>query len=300
MRAWELPVGLGSAGEARREIRWLLSGGMWDDVVDDVALTVSELVTNAVLHAASAVTMTVLAGDDVLRVEVADSNPRSSRLDARLPVDAAGATGRGLGIVAALARRWGVDDEPGGTTVWFELDRAPADPTPAPPVIVNRAAASAPAGDRRVSLLDIPTDTFVADQRHQEDLYREFQLLRAGPSPVPATLATLTTAVVDRYARAHELGRTEGARAATEGRDRFDFAVWMPPEAAPDGRRWLELLTEADERCEAGELVTLPASPAVRALRAWYVEEAGRQLGGEPPRPCPLPAGPDVIAPPTP
>src|SRR5687768_1334474 len=108
MRAWELPAGLGTAGEARREIRWVLSGGTWDDVVDDVALAVSELVTNAVLHAASGVTMTVLAGDDVLRVEVADASPTASRLDARLPADAAGATGRGLDIVAALAQRWGV------------------------------------------------------------------------------------------------------------------------------------------------------------------------------------------------
>jgi hypothetical protein len=32
-------------------------------------------------------------------------------------------SGRGLGLVAALATAWGVDERPGGKSVWFELPR---------------------------------------------------------------------------------------------------------------------------------------------------------------------------------
>ena len=46
MRAWELPADLRSAGEARRQVRWLLSGGAWDDAVDDVDEAYAEIVRN--------------------------------------------------------------------------------------------------------------------------------------------------------------------------------------------------------------------------------------------------------------
>ncbi len=78
----------------------------------------SELVTNAVLHGRSPVTVTTALHDGLLRVEVSDDNSRHPQLQHS---DDSTLDGRGLHIVALLAARWGVTDEPFGKTVWFEL-----------------------------------------------------------------------------------------------------------------------------------------------------------------------------------
>jgi len=90
---------------------------------DPAALLVSELSTNAVLHAGTEFTVTVHGEESApIRVEVTDGNSGSPTLrdNAMTP------NGRGLRIVASLAERWGVDEHPGGTkTVWFELVPGP-------------------------------------------------------------------------------------------------------------------------------------------------------------------------------
>jgi anti-sigma regulatory factor (Ser/Thr protein kinase) len=91
------------------------------DLADDTALVVTELAANAMVHAGTGFTVDLAAGPDVLRISVRDGSP--------LP-PAAAAAGlpavplHGLGAVAALARRWGV--EPlghSGKSVWVELRR---------------------------------------------------------------------------------------------------------------------------------------------------------------------------------
>ncbi|MEX2290933.1 MAG: ATP-binding protein [Mycobacteriales bacterium] len=91
----------------------------WDDSADTVALLVSEMATNAVLHAyGSEIRVRVLDRGLRLRVEVHDGSPA-------LPVPrnapARDEDGRGLALVEALAVGWGADLAPGGKTVWFEV-----------------------------------------------------------------------------------------------------------------------------------------------------------------------------------
>lgn len=83
-------------------------------------LLVSEVVTNAVLHARSKISVLIERVGGVLRVSVHDS---SSRLPVRKPLDPMVESGRGLNIVDALATRWGVDVDgrSPGKTVWFEV-----------------------------------------------------------------------------------------------------------------------------------------------------------------------------------
>jgi hypothetical protein len=91
------------------------------DLADDTALVVTELAANAMVHAGTGFTVDLAAGPDVLRISVRDASP--------LPPGAAAAglpamPLHGLGAVAALARRWGV--EPlghSGKSVWVELRR---------------------------------------------------------------------------------------------------------------------------------------------------------------------------------
>jgi anti-sigma regulatory factor (Ser/Thr protein kinase) len=90
-----------------------------DPIIDDIELVVSELVTNAVLHARSATRLTIEGDDDRVRITVADDDPAPPRLR-DYGTDAV--TGRGVYIVDRLVDDWGV--EPLGDTgkrVWCEV-----------------------------------------------------------------------------------------------------------------------------------------------------------------------------------
>ncbi len=81
-------------------------------------LLVSELVANAVRHAASTVELQLTAGARALTVAVSDASPelpstRGADLDAE--------HGRGMLLVDQMADRWGADRHPNGKRVWFEL-----------------------------------------------------------------------------------------------------------------------------------------------------------------------------------
>ena len=86
--------------------------------LDALTLGVSELATNAVLHAATAFVVTLERLPDGVRVSVTDRDPSVPRLG---DVDATAPTGRGLAIVRALSRRMQVDPSDPGKTIWFEL-----------------------------------------------------------------------------------------------------------------------------------------------------------------------------------
>ncbi len=88
------------------------------EVSECAALLTSELVTNAVLHAATPFTVTLHLMADRIRVDVADSSPVAPSLK-DYATDAA--TGRGLTLFNTLASDWGVQPVMGGKIVWFEL-----------------------------------------------------------------------------------------------------------------------------------------------------------------------------------
>lgn len=88
------------------------------ELVERVLLVVSELATNAVLHARTPFVVRMSGGDGSIRVEVFDtSDGRPQPGD----MDPSAVTGRGLGIVDALASTWGVEPAEGGKWVWAEL-----------------------------------------------------------------------------------------------------------------------------------------------------------------------------------
>lgn len=93
-------------------------------VADALRLAVSELATNAVIHARTPFTLRIVRrGSGTVRVSVTDGSVAVPVRQERRP-DAAG--GRGISIVEDLASEWGVEPHPGGKTVWFELRSRPA------------------------------------------------------------------------------------------------------------------------------------------------------------------------------
>src|SRR5437588_846609 len=84
-----------SVGIARRHLRdALATRGVPADVVDDAVLATSELVTNAVLHARTPLTVLVDANHHSVRVGVRDGDDTPIDLP-ELVVSARGMTGRG-------------------------------------------------------------------------------------------------------------------------------------------------------------------------------------------------------------
>jgi anti-sigma regulatory factor (Ser/Thr protein kinase) len=114
---WLQPNAL-APGRARRWLaEWCVHWGC-TDIEDDAALLVSELITNATLHARTTITVSARFEGNQLRVAVADRQP--GLLRAALPAGSA-ESGRGLPVVEALATKWGVHNHRGGKFVWFTL-----------------------------------------------------------------------------------------------------------------------------------------------------------------------------------
>lgn len=118
-----LPAEPVSARQARRFVTRALSEIGLPELTEIALILVSELVTNAILHARSEVTLTVTRTSGGLRMEVGD---RSSSAPSVRHYSAEATTGRGLVLVDSLADAWGSDIGPSGKTVWFELTPAAA------------------------------------------------------------------------------------------------------------------------------------------------------------------------------
>lgn len=114
-----LPGEARSAGEARRFLASTLTGWGNARYKEDAALLLSELVTNAALHAKTDIVVRIELKAENLLLAVTDGSPRQ-------PVvrhySTQSTTGRGLALVEALALRWGISPHPDGSkTVWAEL-----------------------------------------------------------------------------------------------------------------------------------------------------------------------------------
>ncbi|MFG2193748.1 ATP-binding protein [Streptomyces sp. NPDC048639] len=127
--AFELPALRTSVAEARRHVVTLLHDwGADGETAEGVELVISELVTNAICHTDSdTIGCRLLMNGGLLRVEVADEGWASTApLTHPGPVDLDGEGGRGLLLVDALSRTWGVLTAANGHghVVWAELPYA--------------------------------------------------------------------------------------------------------------------------------------------------------------------------------
>ena len=120
-----LPPLTSSARQARQFVDEAIEGTSPVDGM--LSVLVSELASNAILHAQTDFTVRVHDRDDVLRIEVADG---SAVAPTKKDYGPDAITGRGLQLVESVADRWGVDVVAGGKTVWFELDRIGAGANP--------------------------------------------------------------------------------------------------------------------------------------------------------------------------
>lgn len=123
---WRFPADPASTRSARHLVLEALGDLQLDAASDSAALVVSELTSNALLHARSDFVVRLVVrppedGRTVVRIEVGDG---SSRLPTVHNFTIASTSGRGLHLVESLSAAWGVELAEGlsGKTVWAELD----------------------------------------------------------------------------------------------------------------------------------------------------------------------------------
>ncbi|WP_183061881.1 ATP-binding protein [Motilibacter peucedani] len=253
----------------------LRRAGQAEDVVDTAALLVSELVTNAVVHARSSVGITVTVNRRGVVVEVADHSPhlpvqRSFTTDAT--------TGRGLELLQALSVQHGARrTDSGGKVVWFALGQ----PQP------ERAEQAAPQPEPSVEvrLLHLPVGLYATFLEHAASLLREHlmtaldEATRADASEADDAAAGNEALTVLAEAVAPSLA------AAAPGASSVDARAQLPRSAVPRFLTLQRALDRAVAQAAAGLLLAPASQPEIRRLRIWCCDQVVNQAMGADPEP---------------
>jgi PAS domain S-box-containing protein len=288
-----------SVGDARRLVREQLNGAGRADLVEAAELVVTEVVTNALVHAGTTIDVHSHVHDDGLRVEVTDGSTAMPQV--RHHGDLAG-TGRGLRLVSSTAHRWGVDSHERGKTVWFELaagtDAAGGGATTYDAPRAGEVQVLSRHDDRgtvHVELHNVPLLLHVAWHQHAESLLREYLLHCLGDDEdldmdglqAHAASSDALSLLLDHLPdpaleeEPHQLMATAVEPAVSSEHE----VLAVPLESIAHFRVLDETLDAALALADAGEFLNPPTQPEIRAFRRWVCEEVERQRRGEAPRP---------------
>jgi anti-sigma regulatory factor (Ser/Thr protein kinase) len=281
-----------SVGMARHQARTIL--GSWvvgPRATDDVLLVLSELVTNAVLHAGQAQRAALVLCDDRIRVEVADRS-RVAPAPSRYGLDAH--TGRGLGLVQSLCLEWGVAHQAQGKLVWADVSLDDAQSLPVAPAWVQGSGLEArrAAGLPRIArFLRVPVKGYLRLSEQNDALLRDVDLLLIGArsgrvAPVPDGLLDACRRLRDGFAHAGGCYRATVRAAAAAGHERVDLAAPLPRAGAGHAQAHVRTIEEIEAFAGDGHLLIEPPTAEVRGLRRWFVDQTVAQASGAAPSPA--------------
>ncbi|HEX4430156.1 MAG TPA: ATP-binding protein [Frankiaceae bacterium] len=276
-----------SVAQARRLVERQLDDWGQSDLSDDARLVVSELLTNAALHAKPPIKLKLARLTAGVRLEVSDGSPE---LPLKVHAGTDVMTGRGWSLVEALCDSWGVQPAEHGKVVWATLLPPNADSSDIPAAfdshtvdadLMNLGQSSRfdeEAQRYEVTLGDVPTELLIAAKGHIDSLIREFALLASGAagggtSAVPRELMLLIERVVGNFSEARQSIKKQALRASERGEPRTQLTLLLPLSAAEAGLAYLSALDEVDAYCRNEQMLTLETPPAHRLFRSWYVEE---------------------------
>lgn len=263
-----------------------------EELIETSELAISELVTNALIHATGPITVRMRGTREHPRVEVFDGshtppvpNPRLTDEDELLST-----IGRGLGIVATCSVAWGAEIDPQGKVVWFEpaadlSDGPDVDGDIYDPTLIGMPRQRLSDG-QAILLRQLPVRSWVDFQRHYHELRRELRLLALAHEddyPVAKSLSALFRRFDEELQAAQGIDALENA---VETRaDSVDVELLVPRSNADTAAQMIDLLELADAFCRAERLLSLATTPQQLEFQRWYLGEFVQQAQGGSPRP---------------
>lgn len=285
-----LPPRTTSPGRARRFVEGSLEGVELQEAATTAALLVSELVTNAVLHAGTGVEVEVRVQQRRVRIGVSDGAGVRERPHTR-PQPGMTTVGRGTQLLEELAHGWGTESRTGGgKTVWFELcdDGRPQTAGSVESSTVGAAASGLARDGARVEveLVDMPVPAARRALDHHDELLRELALvsLNGGGAPrLSDRLLVLAERVRTQFAPLLRPLRQELVVAAARGDRDCRLTVTLPAELRAATVDFAALHAEAEGLARQGHLLTLVPDHEAACLRSWILGQLASQIGGAAP-----------------
>jgi anti-sigma regulatory factor (Ser/Thr protein kinase) len=288
-----LPADAEAPARARRWVQERLRAIGRPELVDAAMLGVSELVTNALLHAGGGIAVRILDTNGRLRVEVYDESPVTPELPPVAGLEARtnpSTVGRGLQILDSVSIAWGVYDEETGKCVWFQPAAVglPVRSGVGPMMVNAPIPVAADAGQHVfVQLLQMPVVLFAHYRTRLHDLRRELTLIALDDGhSSPQAEAQVVQAARQHDHHLHHIdmiGHIDEAIAV--GLDRIDVRVAIPRVVLPELELMRDALRALNDRAASRRLLTLAPGPQERAIWEWYFSELLGQARGAPPHP---------------
>jgi PAS domain S-box-containing protein len=296
-----LPPQPSSVAEARRHVRDFLEGAGRSDLLEPALLLVSEIVTNALLHAGTEVDLAGHLEGDTVRLEVGDG---STHLPSRRDYAPTSGTGRGLLMLESMVDDWGVTRRERGKVVWFRISPESAD--------WATESSSSQRGDMPVGIKHVDGDSVpvaldnvplllhAAWQEHAEALLREYLLASldsriADPIKMHAE-ATDAIAVLEEHIPRPSvpMDPDQLMSDATEPHvSAPHIEVPVPLESVAHFDTLDRAIEAALDLSREGLVLTPPTQPEVQSFRRWLCRQVLRQAAGNRPEPW---AVPDALA----
>jgi len=286
-----LPAQPSSVGEARRLVRHSLASAGREDLVETAELLVSEVVTNALLHAGTPIDLAVFVADGGLRVEIGDGSPHFPSRRGYAPT---AGTGRGLMLLQQMVDDWGVVPNPLGKTVWFQLDSGDRMANHLAMMDESEAAASNPQEQTvAVQLLNVPLLLHAAWQENAQDLLREHLLanidldtgndtirVHAEATDAIALLASVIPRLEVGLTPNQVMGAASGPQVSCPRVD-----VQVPIRSLQNFRTLSQTLEVATAPGSDEVFLTSPTRPEVKSYQHWLCEQVEGQSNGAAPSP---------------
>jgi anti-sigma regulatory factor (Ser/Thr protein kinase) len=207
----QFPPQARSAAQARHWVRDHLNQIGRGDLVAAAEAGVSELVTNGILHAQTSIGLALTGSHERVVIEVYDGSPMVHQRVADAAPTLDSTIGRGLRIVRAYAREWGVSTTTHGKAIWFQ-----------------------PIAGERVDGAEAPAEATNGAARNQET------------SLPPLDLDEALDALAEAFPEpAAEMGTTRAAAREPDEQTVQVSLLGVPPFVLQHHRkRWLELVRE--------------------------------------------------------
>lgn len=273
-------------------VRELLGSAGRDDLAETAVLLVSEVVTNALLHAGTPIEVSLSLDRSGLHAEISDG---STHLPVRRQYATTAGTGRGMRMLEQMVDDWGVTRHRRGKTVWFHL--VTPGPAPARVELQEDHQVRRTTGETvNVELLNTPLLLHAAWQEHAEALLREYLLAslddEADVNPIQMHAdATDAIAILEEQIPKADVA-IESDDLLAEVTDphlslaRLDLDV--PVASVPHFTTLSDAIEASLALAETGRILTPPTQPEVRAFRRWLCRQVVDQAAGAAPEPWSL------------